>query len=159
VSIVPRLQDLGEIERQAILNFPFFEHDTAPVTILGKPLAQARVALVTSAGIHIRGDRPFAAGDQTWRMIPGRTPAGDIIQSHTSIGFDRIPMYRDINICFPIDRLRELAERGTIGTVGDRFFSFMGAQRNPRRIVDETGPEVARELKADNVDAVILTPT
>jgi D-proline reductase (dithiol) PrdB len=156
---MPKLEDLSEIQRQSVLNFPFMAHDTAPRAVLSKPLSQARLALVTSAGIHVRGDSPFSPGDQTYRVIPNTTPPGGIVQSHSSIGFDRVPMYRDINVSFPVDRVRELAERGRIGSLGARFYSFMGAQRDPRRIVNETGPEVARQLKGDGVDVVLLTPT
>jgi D-proline reductase (dithiol) PrdB len=66
---------------------------------------------------------------------------------------------RDINISFPVDRLRELVTQGAVGSLSENFYSFMGANRNPKRIVEETGPEVARLLVAEGVDAVFLTPT
>lgn len=156
---MPKLEELSEIERQAILNFPFFEHDDSPRAVLDKPLGEARLALVTTAGIHLRDDDRFSPGDQSYRVIPRGTPAGEIVQSHTSIGFDRVPIYRDINVSFPVDRLGELVERRVLGALSDRFYSFLGAQRNPRRIVDETGPEVADRLRDEGVDIVLLTPT
>jgi D-proline reductase (dithiol) PrdB len=156
---VPKLEQLSEIERQAILNFPFMGHDASPGATLSKPLSDAKVALVTTAGIHLRGDTPFTSGDPTFRVIASNTGADQIVQSHTSIGFDRIPTYRDINVCFPIDRLRELVEQGKIGSVTDDFYSFLGAQRDPRRIVGETAPEVARALTSAGTDVVVLTPT
>ena len=66
---------------------------------------------------------------------------------------------RDVNISFPIDRLRELVEQGTVGSLSQNFYSFMGAHRNPKVIEEETGPEAARLLMAEGVDAVFLTPT
>ena len=156
---VPKLEDLSEMERQAVLNFPFFEHDESPRTILRKPLSSAKLALVTTAGIHLRGDAPFIRGDQSYRVIPSATPPRRIIQSHSSIGFDRAPIYRDINVSFPVDRVRELVEQGAIGSLDDRFYSFLGAQRNPRHIVEATGPEVGERLKEEGVDIVLLTPT
>ena len=87
------------------------------------------------------------------------TPGSDILQSHTSIGFDRTAFMRDINVTFPIDRLRELVGDGTVGSLSERFYSFMGAQRVPKKIIEETGPEVARLLLDEGVDAVLLTPT
>ena len=156
---MPRLEKLSELERQAVLNFPFFEHDTSPRAVLQKPMSEAKLALVTTAGIHLRGDAPFSRGDQSYRVIPRGTPVDEIIQSHTSIGFDRVPMYRDINVCFPVDRVDELVTQGVIGELGDRFYSFLGAQREPRVIVDVTGPEVAERLLDEGVDVVLLTPT
>lgn len=156
---MPRLEDLTEVQRQSAQTFPCFEFDDSPFTPFTKPLTQAKIALVTSAGLHKRGDKGFEPGDQTYRVIPADTPARDILQTHTSIGFDRTPMYRDINITFPIDRLRELKERDLIGGLSKNYYSFMGAQTNPKQILEETGPEVGRLLKEEGVNAVLLTPT
>jgi len=156
---MPRLEDLSEVARQGHLNFPAFEHDDAPFVPMTKPLSQAKIALVTTAGLNVRGQEPFAGGDQTFRVIPSDTPANEILQSHTSIGFDRTAFMRDINISFPVDRLRELVDRGVIGSLSTNFYSFMGAHRSPKMIEEETGPEVGRLLLEEGVDAVFLTPT
>lgn len=156
---MPRIEDLTEVQRQAVLNFPCFEYDDAPFVRPRQPLHSSKLALVTTAGLHLRGDKPFTTGDQTYRVIPSGTAAKDIIQSHNSIGFDRTATYRDLNIVFPMDRLKELAERGVIGSVTTNFYAFMGAQTNPKRILEETGPEVAQLLLNEAADAVLLTPT
>ena len=109
--------------------------------------------------MHLRGDKAFTAGDQSYRVIPSNTSARDIIQSHNSIGFDRTAVYRDLNVTFPMDRLQELVERAVIGSITANYYSFMGAQTNPKRILDETGPEAARLLLKEGADAAILTPT
>ena len=156
---MPRLDRLSQIARNNLLTFPAQVNETAPFVRLPKPLEGCRLAIVTTAGLHVRGDRPFAPGDQTYRAIPSDTPAVDIVQSHTSIGFDRVPMLRDVNISFPIDRLREMVARGEVGGLGSRSYSFMGAQREAARIESETGPEVARLLRDDGVDVALITPT
>jgi D-proline reductase (dithiol) PrdB len=156
---MPRLEELTETARQGHLNLPAFEHDDSPFVPLTTPLSEAKLAMVTTAGLHLRGDKPFDSGDQTYRVIPSSAAAADIVQSHTSIGFDRTAFMRDINISFPVDRLRELVTQGAVGSLSENFYSFMGANRNPKRIVEETGPEVARLLVAEGVDAVFLTPT
>lgn len=156
---MPRLEELSEAARQGHLNFPCFDHDDTPWAPLTKPLSEAKVALVTTAGLQVRGDTPFASGDQTYRVIPSGTPVRDIIMSHTSIGFDRTAFARDINVTFPVDRLSELVQQGVIGSLSKNFYSFMGAQRTPRQIEEETGPEVGRLLKEEGADAVFLTPT
>jgi D-proline reductase (dithiol) PrdB len=99
------------------------------------------------------------SGDQTYRVIPTETTAAEILMSHSSIGFDRVPFQRDINVTFPLDRFRELVERGTIGSLAPNAYSFMGAQRSWDRIQSETAPEVAKALLSDGVDVVFLTPT
>jgi D-proline reductase (dithiol) PrdB len=135
---MPRLEDLSEVVRQSYLNVPVFEHDNAP---------------------FVRPSKPLPSGDESFRVIPSATPASLITQSHSSVGFDRSAFIRDVNISFPIERLRELAERGEIGSLATDFYSFMGAVRSPRRMERETGPEVAGRLLADGVEIVLLTPT
>jgi D-proline reductase (dithiol) PrdB len=156
---MPRLDRLPEASRRTLLTFPAQENDTAPFLLLRKPLSAVRLAIVTTAGLHRRGDRLFDPGDQTYRVIPSDTETADIIQSHTSIGFDRAPIMRDLNISFPIERARELAARGELGGLAPACYSFMGAQRETRRIEDETGPEVAARLRAEGADAALITPT
>jgi len=156
---MPRLDRLPQINRNSLITLPVPVNDTAPFTPLGKPLAACRIAIVTTAGLHRRGDRPFGPGDQSYRVIPSETPTVDILQSHTSIGFDRVPTMRDLNISFPVDRLRELVARGELAGPGPHHYSFMGAQRETARIAAETGPEVGRRLRDEGVDVALVTPT
>ncbi|MGA2394938.1 MAG: glycine/sarcosine/betaine reductase selenoprotein B family protein [Candidatus Lustribacter sp.] len=155
---MPRLDKLSESTRTTLLTMPLDVNDATPFTVPGKPLSAARLAVVTSAGLHLRDDRPFASGDATYRCIPSNAPAGDILQSHSSIGFDRSGVIADINVVFPLDRLREMVREGALGELAPTFYSFMGAQRDVARI-KETAPEVAERLRADGVDVVLLTPT
>ena len=156
---MPRLDRLPQISRNNLLTFPAQVNDTAPFVRPARPLAACRLAIVTTAGLHVRGDRPFTPGDQTYRVIPSGTRTADIVQSHTSIGFDRAAIMRDLNISFPIDRLRELAARGEIGGLGPNNYSFMGALRDLPRVEGETGPEVGRRLRDEGVDVALITPT
>lgn len=156
---MPRLDRLPQINRNNLLTFPAQVNDTAPFVRPAKPLSACRLAIVTTAGLHRRSDRPFGPGDQTYRMIPSDTPTADIIQSHTSIGFDRVPIMWDIDISFPIDRLREVTARGQLGGFGPNCYSFKGAQRDCNRIESETGPDAARRLRDEGVDLALITPT
>jgi D-proline reductase (dithiol) PrdB len=156
---MPRLDSLPQINRSNLLTFPAQVNDTAPFAALRRPLSASRLVIVTTAGLHRRADRPFGPGEQTYRVIPSDTPAAEIVQSHTSLGFDRTPIMRDLNISFPIDRARELVARGELGGLGPNHFSFMGALRDPARITSETGPEVGRRLRDEGVDIALVTPT
>jgi D-proline reductase (dithiol) PrdB len=78
--------------------------------------------------------------------------------SHTSIGWDHTGFYKDLNLAFPVDRMRELVQRSVIGSVGENNYSFMGAQRDPNKMIEDTGPDVARRLKAEGVDLVFMIP-
>ena len=161
---MPRLETLSEVQRRMLQMFPCMEHDDTPWTPMRKPLSESRVALVTSAGLHLRDDKPFitaldGGGDNSYRVLPRTTPVADIIQSHVSIGFDHAGIYRDINVTFPIDRVEELREQGVVGSLADNYYSFMGALRDTSRAYNETGPEVAQKMLDEGVEVVFLTPT
>jgi len=161
---MPRLDTLSDVQSNMLRMFPCMEHDDAPWTPMRKPLSDSRVALVTSAGLHLRGDKPFISdlrgkGDTSYRVLPRCTPASEIIQSHTSIGFDHTGIYRDINVTYPIDRMEELREQDVIGSLADNYYSFMGAIRDATELATETGPEVARRMLDEGVEVVFLTPT
>jgi D-proline reductase (dithiol) PrdB len=141
---MPRLDRLPEANRKNLLNLPVQVNETSPFVRLTKPLSACRVAIVTTAGLHRRGDAPFRPGA--------------ILQSHTSIGFDRVPIMRDLDVTFPLDRLRELAAAGSV-RVASSHYSFMGALRDTARLEAETGPEVARRLRDDGTDVALITPT
>ena len=153
---MPRLERLSELQRKSLLTHPCLLPDDTPWTPLRKPLNEARLAIVTTAGLHLRGDRPFTGGDQTYRALPTAAPARDLLLSHTSIGFDRTGIQRDLNLVYPLDRLRELVE-GALGSVGPTGYSFLGAQRSLDGILNDAGPAVARRLRDEDVDAVLLT--
>ncbi len=154
---MPRLDRLSEAQRASLLSHESIVNASAPWTPLAKPLADARLALVTTAGLHVRGAAPFTGGHQGYRAIPGDTPLANIMLSHTSIGFDRSDVQRDLNVAFPLDRLRELAAAGELGSLASTHYAFLGAQRSYDGILTESGPAVARALKADGVEAVFLT--
>jgi len=122
----------------------------------GPPLSRRRVAIVSTAGLHRRDDRPFTfmAGD--YRIIPGDIKTNDLVMSHTSTNFDRTGFQQDWNVVFPLDRLRELTDRGFIGSLADFHYSFMGA--TDPKLMEPTTRDLVRLLKKDRVDAILLVP-
>jgi D-proline reductase (dithiol) PrdB len=152
-----RLTDLPEWDRQhhldKIRDLPDF--GAAPF-VSGPPLRERRVAIVTTSGLHRRGDLPFQVGSADYRLIPGDTPAGDLIMSHVSVNYDRSGFQEDVNVVFPLERLRELEACGIVGSVSDFHYSFMGAA--PIRALEHKAQELAALLRKDGVDAVLLTP-
>ncbi len=130
--------------------------DTRP-WVAGPPLSKRRVAIVTSAGLHRVGDPAFATVDLSYRVIPGTTRADALTMTHSSVNFDRTGFREDVNVVFPIDRLRELANEGVIGSVADYHYSLMGAGWPPHAI-EPTMRDLAARLREDEVDAVCLAP-
>ena len=158
---MPRLEFLPELQRNVILTFPCQINDDAPWTISSAPLEARRVAIVTTSGLHLRRDAPFvsahAAQDVSFRVIPSDAPLGELLLSHPSISFDRSGIQQDLNVTFPADRLRELRDRGEIGSLATSHYSFHGAVRDVTALQQTTGAEVARRLREDRVDTVLVT--
>ncbi|NNL84522.1 MAG: selenoprotein B glycine/betaine/sarcosine/D-proline reductase [Myxococcales bacterium] len=124
--------------------------------VKGGPLSERRVAIISTAGLHMRGDPAFGVGATDYRIIPGSASAGELVMSHISSNFDRTGFQHDYNVVFPLDRLKELAEEGLIGSVAKYHYSFMGAT-DPKRM-EPAALELAEQLRADRVDALLLVP-
>ena len=150
-----RLTDLApaQAKRYSELECPSFE--TTPF-VTGPALAQRRVAIVASAGLVVRGEKPFRGGDADFRVIPSSTRPDQLLHSHISINLDRTGFQEDWNVVFPLDRLNELAEDGAIGSVAATHYSFMGA--TDPKLMPEHAKTVAGRLKQDRIDAVLLSP-
>ena len=149
------LRELPEQLREELINQELPEYGDTP-WVIPKPLNECRVALVSTAGLHRREDPPFAPGAGDYRIIPDDYDMNDLVMSHLSTNFDRSGYYQDVNTSFPIDRLRELVNEGFVGSVAERHFSFMGA--TPPTVMEPVARDLAKVLKSDNVDAVVLLP-
>ena len=140
--------------------YPAVRHASAPFSPLTVPLPAARVALVTSCGVYVDGDRPFdladRRGDPTFREIPGDVDMARLRIAHAH--YDHRDALADINCVFPLERLRGLAAAGEIGAVAPRHFGFMGSIPSPGRLIRDTAPAVARRLAADGVHVALLVP-
>jgi D-proline reductase (dithiol) PrdB len=150
-----RFSDFNDLERDyyEAMEMPAFAD--APWA-LAKPPATARVAIISTAGLQRRGDRPFSVDSVDYRLLPSETPAGDLVMSHISTNFDRSGFQQDHNVVFPIDRLNELAAEGAIGSVASIHYSFMGATHPAK--MQRTAQQLAGFLRQDRIDAVLLVP-
>ena len=156
------LSDLPMRWRLFVAAYPWRRIDPVPWTPLHKPLDECRVALVSSAGFVLASQEKFdqerRGGDPTFRAIPGDVDVAKLVDSHRSESFDHSGMLRDPNLAFPVDRLRELAATGRIGSVNRRHLSFMGSLTATGRLTRYTAPEAARSLVHDGVDVALLVP-
>ncbi len=150
-----RLEAYGEEEREHLLNLPCPTYDTSPY-VTGVTVKKSRVAIISTAGLHRISDRPFNVGEFGYRLIPKNSPANELVMSHISTNFDRTGFQLDLNTVFPLDRLNEMAELGTIGSTAEYHYSFMGAT-DPVQM-EEEARNLASIMKKDHVDAVLLIP-
>ncbi len=151
-----RMADLPEFDQNILMGMECPAFETRPWAE-GPPLNRRRVAMITTAGLHMRSDRPFQMGQpDLYRVIPGYAGSSDLIMSHGAASFDRTGYQRDLNVVFPIDRLRELAEEGAILSLADYHYAF-GTPLNMAQS-ETAAKELGDLLKKDNVNAVLLFP-
>jgi D-proline reductase (dithiol) PrdB len=133
-----------------------------PWTPLRKPLAEANVAIVTTAGLVMPDQEPFdddvKGGDSSFRVIPSEAEVASLIDTHRSETFDHSGIRTDPNLAFPLDRLHEIQRAGRIGRVNDRHLSFMGSITAPGRLIRDSAPAAAELLVKDGVDVALLVP-
>ena len=130
--------------------------DYEPTPLVGGvALSQRRVALVSTAGLMHRGDKPFGPGAADYRIIDAQSDR-DVMMSHISTNFDRSGFVQDHNIALPLDRLAEKADRGEIGSVAQFHYSFMGATAPDK--MQTAAEQLAKNLRGDEVDGLILVP-
>ncbi|MDT8342457.1 MAG: glycine/sarcosine/betaine reductase selenoprotein B family protein [Longimicrobiales bacterium] len=136
-----------------------------PWTPLARPLAEARVALISSAGVARTDDRPFDQegeranpwwGDPTHRVLPRETRTDQIRVHHLHI--DPRPGEADLDVLLPLRRLDELVREGVVGASADEHYSVMGYILEPTTLLAETAPALARGLAAQQVDLALLVP-
>jgi D-proline reductase (dithiol) PrdB len=153
---MPRLSDY------LINSFKPVESETIPWHTMEKTLQRSTIALVTTAGIHHKGQKPFdmkdPLGDPSFRIIDPQTITGDYRITHDY--YDHRDADRDLNIVFPVTRLKEMFTEHCIGAISEIHFSFMGHidGHHVATLINQTAPRVARMLKEMKVDAALLTP-
>jgi D-proline reductase (dithiol) PrdB len=150
-----RLTDLSPEYAEHLLSLPIQDYGPTPWAT-APDLKDARVAIISTAGLHRASDAKFAGGATDYRLLPGDLDFSELTMSHVSVNFDRSGYQQDANVVFPLERLRQLEANGEIGSVARWHYSFMGAT-DPSRMT-ETGPQVAKLLKEDGVTATVLVP-
>lgn len=132
---------------------------------LRRPLREATIALISTAGLSLKGDAPFDAegerrnpwwGDPSHRVIPRTATASDVVASHLHI--ETRYLAEDLNVALPIERLAELEQRGQIGRSAPSQYSFMGYLLQPEEFLTRTVPAMIERMRAEAVDAAVFIP-
>ena len=141
---------------------PWESGEAVPWAPPQKPLAECKLAMVTTSGVHHGTQEPFdmqdSEGDPSFRTINAATISDDYKITHDY--YDHSDAEKDLNIIFPLQRLQELQQEGVIGQLAATHYSFMGHidGRHIATLIGQAAQEVVKRLKQDQVDAVLLTP-
>jgi D-proline reductase (dithiol) PrdB len=132
-----------------------------------KRLQESRIALLTSAGLYLKGSQPpFDVererrnpewGDPSWRAIPSGSEASELGVAHLHINDE--DLIADPEIALPARVLESLAADHVIGSAASEHVSLMGYQeRSLEGWHDKTAGEVVARLRSQGVDGLILAP-
>ena len=138
--------------------------DDVPFTPLNTRLAQARVALITTAapyqpGVGDQGPGArYNAAAKFYKVYSDSTDAvPDLRISH--VGYDRKhTTARDLNTWFPLARLQQAVKAGRIGALTPRFHGAP-TNRSHRVTIETDAPELLRRCREDGADVAVLVPT
>ncbi len=132
-----------------------------PQARLAKPLAEARLALISSCGVHLKGDRPLDVchpfGDFRFLRVPSTARHDDLIIHQLKYPHDDADV--DINVIFPIERLQELRDERRIGSLTPNFFSFIGYNMDPEKFERTVAAGIAEAVVGEEgADCALLAP-
>ena len=139
--------------------------DPVPWTPLPRPLGEATVALISTAGLSMLADPPFDAegerqnpwwGDASYRVIPRTATEADIVASHLHI--ETAYLQQDLDVVLPLRRLAEAEAEGRIGRVAPSHYSFMGYLLDPTEFLEHSVPAMIERMRVEAVDAAVFVP-
>lgn len=134
--------------------------DFVPLAPLRKPLSECRLTFISTSGVQPTGTLPFdtvhPVGDYTFRRVPSSSRVEDL-EIH-QLKYPTAGADRDLNVIFPIERLRELAAEGVIGGLTDSFYSFIGYNMDPERLERTLAQDIAAAVWSEGADIVLAAP-
>jgi D-proline reductase (dithiol) PrdB len=142
--------------------FSFASPGPIPWAAAPSSLSETRLALVSTGGLHLRGDPPFRAhevklGDTSFRVIPHGSEPGKLALNAPYV--DDKYLTRDLEVALPMKALDRLHADNHIGPPAARHYSFVGGiVRSYPGLADSAG-RIRKMLVEDNAGAVILLPT
>ena len=142
--------------------YRYAHYATVPFTALRTPLAQMRLALLTTAAPFQpdKGDQsaraPYNAAAKFYEVYSGDTQRDhDLRVSHIAV--DRAHLRDDSNCWFPLPALRRVVALGRLGGLTRRFHG-VPTNRSQRHTIEVDAPEVVRRCREDGADAILLVP-
>lgn len=138
--------------------------EDVPFTPLAKPLAAARLALITTAAPYRpeAGDQgpgaPYNAAAKFFTVYS--TPIGSGPPPRIShLTYDRVhTSAEDPNTWFPLAQLQQAVARGRLGALTPRYHGAP-TTRSQRTTIERDAPELLRRLREDAADVALLVPT
>ncbi|MDP7546558.1 MAG: glycine/sarcosine/betaine reductase selenoprotein B family protein [Alphaproteobacteria bacterium] len=141
--------------------YQWAQFDDVPFTPLKKPLAESRLALISTSEVAVRTWQdqrtPLEKGEPANVYgVPSDTPVEDLYsQTHS---YDKnATSLEDVNAYFPVTRLREAQAGGRIASFAPTAYGVYNAY-SQRKTLEVDAPELLRRCRDEAVDVALLTP-
>ncbi len=145
-----------------VTEYPMPDFDRVDPNDAIKDLSKSKIALVTSGGIVPKGNPDKIESSSASKYgkydISGFSDLTEADHETAHGGYDPVYANLDPDRVLPVDVLRDMENEGVIGELHKYFYSTVG---NGTSVANSKkyAAEIAKELKADCIDAVILTST
>jgi D-proline reductase (dithiol) PrdB len=144
-----------EVTGRPFENRPVF--DPPRLSPLRKPIAESTIGLFASCGAQLMEDPPLGeTEDISFRLIPRDTPMSRLVVAHkTKV---RKWSVEDLNVAFPLERMKELEAEGVFKRLAHTSVSMVGSIQRFTELVEETVPAIKQIYDSQGVDLVFLFP-
>jgi len=160
---VEKLKHLSIKEKSGLSIYPWRNCKPKKSFKLDKPLSKCNVAIVSSAGLYIKGEQDkfnpsIKGGDWGFRIIPSDIDIKRLYDGHRSGSYDHTGLRADPSTGMPLPQLQDLVSNGFIGSLNHRHISFMGSLLAPGRFIKYSIPKIVNLLIKDEVDCALMVP-
>jgi D-proline reductase (dithiol) PrdB len=146
---------LTELTGQPPRPAPLF--DPPALTPLRKSIAQSTVGMFVSCGAQLPEDPPLGeTEDISFRLLHRDTPLLKLVISHKTAV--RKWAEEDLNVAYPLDRMKELEAEGAIGRLSHTAVSMVGSIQRFTELLEKTVPAIKQIYDSQGVDLVLLFP-
>jgi D-proline reductase (dithiol) PrdB len=134
---------------------PVFDPPT--LVPLRKPVAESTIGMFVSCGAQLADDPPLLeTEDITFRLLPRDAPTDRLVVSHKTLV--RKWALEDLNVAYPIDRMKELEREGTFKRLAHTNVSMVGSIERYTELLEQTVPQIKAVFDSQGVDLVLMLP-
>ena len=146
-------------EQLAFEPYRWFHAESEPAFAApARPLAEAKLGMISTAGTYVQGQVAFYYKDDTGiRAIPNDTPADKIRFSHIMENY-LVEARQDPATVFPSRVLARLRADGVVGELAGNYYSCMGGIYSRNRVKTELIPNLAEAIARERLDLLFLVP-
>lgn len=144
-----------EVNGRKFENRPVF--DPPRLTPLRKPIGESTIGMFASCGAQLPEDPMLGeTEDISFRLIPRDTPMSRLVVAHkTKV---RKWAVEELNVAFPLERMRELEAEGAFKRLAHTAVSMVGSIQRFTELVEQTIPAIKQIYDSQGVDLVFLFP-